>query len=450
MGVENLYRRPVLLAVAVLTMLLANSPAWSANLLEVYRLARNNDPTFEAARYTLEAVRQKIPEARAGLLPTVNMSGNDLRNNASTTFDPAPTMTRDVRTWTWTLQLVQPLIRMQNLFAYQESGYIVEQATAQFDQAKQDLILRVAQSYFGVVSAQEGIVATEAQVKAMGEQLAQATHGYKAGTHAVTDVYEARSRLDLATAQLVAARNDLANKCADLEKITGPVSYPLATLRPAVAIPKPQPEDIQAWTNQALENNPTVRAQRAALAVAEAGVRRNRAEHLPTLDLTASHGKNYSSGSLTTPNDYTTAVTSQQVGVQLNFPIFAGGGTNARVTEAIANKLKARADMETARRQVAADARQAYAGIENGLSQVEALESTVDSSRNSVKGNRVGFGLGIRMNIDVLNAEQQLYTAQRDLAKARYDTLFQGVKLKAAAGILAEPDVTEISAQLEN
>ena len=450
MGVGCLDRRPVLLAVAVLTVLLANSPAWSANLLEVYRLARNNDPTFEAARYTLEAVQQKIPEARAGLLPTVNVSGNDLHNNASTTFDPAPTMTRDVRTWTWTLQLVQPLIRMQNLFAYQESGYIVEQATAQFDQAKQDLILRVAQAYFGVVSAQEGIVANEAQVKAMGEQLAQATHGYKAGTHAVTDVYEARSRLDLATAQLVAARNDLASKCADLEKITGPVSYPLATLRPAVAIPKPQPEDIQAWTNQALENNPTVRAQRAALAVAEAGVRRNRAEHLPTLDLTASHGKNYSSGSLTTPNDYTTAVTSQQIGVQLNFPIFAGGGTNARVTEAIANKSKARADMETARRQVAADARQAYAGIENGLSQVEALESTVDSSRNSVKGNRVGFGLGIRMNIDVLNAEQQLYTAQRDLAKARYDTLFQGVKLKAAAGILAEPDVTEISAQLEN
>lgn len=184
--------------------------------------------------------------------------------------------------------------------------------------------------------------------------------------------------------------------------------------------------------------------------MAEAGVRRNRAEYLPTLDLTASHGKSHSSGSLTTPADYTTAVTSQQAGVQLNFPIFAGGGTSARVSEAIANKSKARADMETARRQVAADARQAYAGIENGLSQVEALESTVDSSRNSVKGNRAGFGLGIRMNSDVLNAEQQLYTAQRDLAKARYDTLFQGFKLKAAAGILAEPDVAEVSAQLEN
>ena len=449
MKVRGMQMRAVLLATALLTLFWANSSAWSATLLEVYRLAQNNDPTFEAARYTLVATQQKIPEARAGLLPTVNVSGNDSRTNATTTFNPSPTMTRDVHTWTWAIQLTQPLIRMQNLFAYQESEHVVEQATAQFAQAEQDLILRVAQAYFGVVSAQESIAAAEAQVKAMEEQLAQATHGYQAGTHTVTDVYEARSRRDLATSQLVGARNDLASKRADLEKIAGPVPYPLATLRPAVAVPRPQPNDVQAWASQAQENNPTVRAQKAALAVAEAEVSRNRAEYLPTLDLTASYGKNYSSGSLTTPTDYTTAVASQQAGIQLNIPIFAGGATNARVSEAIANKYKAQADMETARRQAATDARQAYAGIENGLSQVEALESAVDSSKSSVKGNRIGFGLGIRMNIDVLNAEQQLYTAKRDLAKARYDTLFQGLKLKAAAGILAEPDVAEISAQLE-
>ncbi len=450
MGERVSQKRLVPLAAAWLTILLTNSAAWGANLLEVYHLARDNDSAFEAARYTLEAIRQKIPEARAGLLPTVNMNGNDSRTEASTTFDPAPTMTRDVHTWTWTLQLVQPLIRLQNLFVYQESQRLVEQATAQFDQAKQDLILRVAQAYFGVVSAQESIAVTESQVKAMQEQLEIATHGFQAGTHAVTDVYEARSRFDLAMAQLVATRNELATKRAELEKITGPISYPLAMLRPAVAIPKPHPDDIRAWTNMAQENNPAIRAQKAALAAAESGIRRYRAEHLPTLDLTASYGKNYSSGSLTTPNDYTTAVTSQQAGIQLNIPIFAGGGTNARVTGAIANRFKARADLETARRQAIAEVRQAYAGIENGLSQVTALESTVDSSQKSVKGNRIGFGLGIRMNLDVLNAEQQLYAAQRDLAKARYDTLLQGLKLKAVAGILAETDVTEISIQLEN
>lgn len=448
MGGRVSRRRLVLLASAWLTTIVASPTAWGANLLEVYRVARENDSAFEAARYSLEATRQKIPEARAGLLPTVNVSGNDSRTEASTTFDPGPTVTRDVNTWTWTLQLVQPLIRLQNLFVYQESKRIVEQATAQFEQAKQELILRVAQAYFGVVGAQEGIAVSEAQVKATQEQLAIATQGFQAGTHAVTDVYEARSRFDLATAQLVAAHNELTTKRAELEKITGPVSYPLAKLRPALAIPKPHPDDIEAWTNMAQENNPAIRAQKAALAAAEAGIRRNRAEHLPTLDLTASYGKNYASGSLTTPDDYTTDATLQQAGIQLNIPIFAGGGTNARVTGSIANKRKVRAELETARRQAIAEVRQAYAGIENGLSQIKALESTVDSSQKSVKGNRVGFGVGIRTNIDVLNAEQQLYTAQRDLAKARYDTLFQGLKLKAAAGLLAEPDVTEVSAQL--
>ena len=447
---EMVGQKRLVLLMAAWSMLLTSSPIQGADLLEIYQLARHNDSAFEAARYTLEATQQKIPEARAGLLPTMNASGSDSRNNASTTFDPAPTMTRNVHTWTWSLQLTQPLIRLPNLFIYQGSQRIVEQATAQFGQAKQDLILRVAQAYFGVVSAQESIAVADAQVKAMQEQLAIATHGFQAGTHAVTDVYEARSRYDLAMAQLVATRNELATKCADLEKITGPVPYPLAGLRPAVVIPKPQPDDIQAWTNMAQENNPAIRAQKAALAAAEAEIRRNRAEHLPTLDLTASYGKNYSSGSLTTPNDYTMAATSQQAGVQLNIPLFAGGGTNARVTGAIANKSRARAELETARRQAIAEIRQAYAGIENGLSQVEALESTVDSSKNSVKGNRIGFGLGIRMNIDVLNAEQQLYAAQRDLAKARYDTLLQALKLKAAAGILAEPDVAEISAHMEN
>lgn len=443
----NLEKQPMLRAALLCALFWTNSPAWSASLLDIYRLAQSNDPSFEAARYTLEAAQQKIPQARAGLLPTVNVSGNAAKINSETTFSPSPAVNRDGRTWAWTLQLTQPLVRVQNLFAYQTSQHVVDQALAQFALAEQDLILRVAQAYFGVVSAQEGIVSAQAQVNAMEQQLAQATHGFQAGTHAVTDVYEARSRRDLASAQLVAARNDLASRRADLEKVVGPVPYPLATLRPEVVIPQPQPNDIQAWANRAQENNPTVRAQAALLAAAESEVRRNRAEHLPTLDLTASYGKNYASSSLT-PVNYTTAATSQQAGIQLNIPLFAGGATSARVNEAIANKYKARAEMEMARRQVAADARQAYAGIENGVSQVVALESALDSSNSAVKGNQAGFGLGIRTNIDVLNAQQQLYTAQRDLVKARYDTLFQGLKLKAAAGMLAESDVAEISAEM--
>lgn len=430
--------------VGILALTAVPLSAQSANLLEVYQLAQRNDPKFEAARYTLEAAREKIPQARAGLLPVVNVTGNDNISRANTTFSNTPTVTRDVSTWAWTLQLTQPLLRVQNFYSYRESESLVEQAVAQYAEAEQDLILRVAQAYFDVLVAQESIDVAESQVQAMGEQLALAKRGFETGANAMTDVHEAQSRSDLARAQRVAALNDLENKRAELEKVIGQLPTTLAALQPAVVIPQPQPADPQAWIAQARENNPAVRAPQAALTAAEAEVKRNRAEHLPTLDFVASYGSNYASNS-TIPTDYSTTAKTSQAGLQLTIPLYAGGLTSSRVTEAIANQSRLEAELELARRQAGTDARQAYAGITNGLSQVEALDSAVESSRSAVKGNQVGYKLGIKMNIDVLNAEQQLYTAQRDLAKARYDTIVQGLKLKAAAGVLSEADLVTIN-----
>jgi outer membrane protein len=189
--------------------------------------------------------------------------------------------------------------------------------------------------------------------------------------------------------------------------------------------------------------------QKAALDAAESGIRKNRAEHLPTLDLTASYGSNFSSGSLATPVDFSTRAQSQQAGVQLTIPLYAGGATSSRVVEAVANKSKTLAQLEEARRKAGADAKQAYAAIVNGLSQIDALESAVESGGSSVKGNKIGYKLGIRINSDVLAAEQQLYTSRRDLVKARYDTLLQGLKLKAAAGVLGEVDLETINSSLK-
>lgn len=442
------FDKPILCTVVALALAGVNLSARSEDLLEIYRLAQNNDPTFEAARHAYEAAQEKIPQARAGLFPTLVLNGNDNTSIVTSKYTGTPERTQDVQAWTWTLQLTQPLIRPQNINAFQESESLVEQARAQYNLAAQDLILRVTQAYFDVLVAQESIEVADAQVKATGEQLALAQRGFGAGTNAVTDVHEAKSRSDLARAQRIAVQNELEAKHAELEKVVGQSSNALAVLQPAVVVPKPQPDDAKAWIAQARENNPAVLAPYAAVKAAESEVNKNRAAYSPTLDLVASYGANYSSANVTVPTLYETRARSNIIGVQLTIPIFEGGTTNSRVTEAIANKNKAAAELEVARRQSGTDARQAYAAIVNGLAQIEALESAVESSKSAVNGNQIGYKLGIHMNIDVLNAEQQLFTAQRDLLKARYDTLFQGFKLKAAAGVLTDSDVLEINGLL--
>lgn len=435
--------------VVVVLVMTGISPSVRAeNLLEIYRMAQANDPTFEAARYGFAAAQEKIPQARAGFLPTLDLNGTDNATVASSKFTNSPLINQDVNAWTWTLQLTQPLIHLQNIYAYKESESLVEQQRAQYSLAEQDLILRVTKAYFDVLVSQESIEVADAQVKATGEQLALAQHGFELGTHAITDVHEAKARFELARAKRIAAQNDLESKQAELEKIVGQPSHTLASLRPAVVVPSPQPDNVSAWAEQARENNPAVLAPYEAEKAAEEEVSKNRAAYTPTLDMVASYGENYSSANVAVPTLYETRAKSSMVGVQLKIPIFAGGMTGSRVSEAIANKNKAAAELEVARRQSATDAKQAYEAIVNGLAQIDALQSSVESSKSAVIGNQIGYKLGIHMNIDVLNAEQQLYKSQRDLLKARYDTLFQGFKLKAAAGVLTGSDVVEINSLL--
>lgn len=422
--------------------------AYGADLLDIYRLALRNDPTFEVARYTLNAAREKYPQAVAGLLPAVNASGTNNVTRAQNVFSNAPGVTRDVHAWNWSLQLTQPLIRIQNVYAYDEAKVALEQAQAQYNLAEQDIILRITQAYFGVMASREGIKVAEAELSATEEQLQLAKRGFENGVAAITDVREGQSRADLARAHLVEARNELDAKSAELGKIVDDIPEQLAALGTSVPIPPPQPNDQQFWINHARESSPAVRAARSGLLVAEAQLGKTRAEHTPTLDLVASYGENYSSGSTTMPTDFASRGQTRQLGVQFTIPLFAGGGTSARVAEVMANKYRAGAELEVARRQAATDARLAFAGVVNGLSQITALESTVESNQSMVNESHAGYKLGVYNNFKVLDAEQRLYTAKRDLVKARYETLFQALKLKAATGALGEDDLINANALL--
>lgn len=435
-------------AATVVAMTFAALPTYAVDLLSVYRLAQGNDATFEAARYTLEAGRERLPQARASVLPNISLNGNDNRQHGEANFAGSPYQNRNVNGWAWNLQLSQPVIRVANWVGVAQASAQVEQAEAQFVQAENELILHVAQAYFDLLTAIDSVTVATAQLKAVEQQRVLAKRRYDVGEATVTDVYEAQSRHDLGRSQLVQASNDQASKQAELERLIGPLPSALARIKADVTLPAPQPADIGLWVGNARENNPAVRTQLAGVEAAEKEVVKNRAAHLPTLDLTAGYGKNYSSGSMTSPADIENRVRSGTIGLQLTIPIFQGGAVNSRVTEAIANRSRSYAELEAARRQAATQARQAYGGVTSGLSQIEALTSAVTSSLDSVNANKIGYRIGTRVNIDVLNAEQQLFAAQRDLFKARYDTLLQGLRLKAAAGTLTDDDVVAINTLL--
>lgn len=420
----------------------------ATDMLEVYRLAEQNDPTYEAAKHGLEVAKEKIPQARAGNLPTVNLTSNRNFTDANASFNYAQPTNQGVLAWTWTLQMTMPLVRPQNVIASFESEYLVDAAQFDYALAQQDMIMRVAQAYFDVLVAQEVAKAAEAQLHAMQAQQSVAKRGYELGTMSITDSQDARAKSEQSRAQLFTAQNDIENKLAILEKVTGKPINILAGLNSSVVTPMPEPSDARQWMERAKDNNLAVRSQQASLRSAGYTVSKSRAANMWTLDFVASTGTNYSSGSVVLPTPYESRVKSNVAGVQFAMPVFEGGLNSSHIREAIAGRDKLAAQLEETRRKAGADARQAYADVINGLSQTDALQSAVESGEISVKGNQAGYKLGIRINSDVLNAQQQLFASKRDLVKARYDTLLAGLKLKAAVGVLSEADLMGINGLL--
>ncbi len=420
----------------------------SQTLMEVYQKARAQDAQFAAARKTLEAVQEKLPQARAGLLPALTLSASDNRQLGEASFSYEPFVERNVKSWSWTAQLTQPVLRWGNWVGYQQAGAVVMQGREQFVVSENELMIRSAQVYFDVVSAAESVRVMEAQLQAVNEQLVLAQRNFEVGTGTITDVHEAKAKQALSQAQRVAALNELAIRQAELERLTGE-SIKVMPLQVVRGLPPIQISQLDEWLAIAAVHSPQIKIQQAALEVAQKEVEKNRAQHLPTLDLVVNRSANFNSGTLSAPADLATRVHSQQVGIQLNVPLFGGGATQSKVRESLALEDKAREDFLGAQRNVASQVRQGFAGVINGQAQVEALQAAVEAGRNSVESNKIGFRIGTRINPDVLNAEQQLYATLRDLTKARIEAIMQGLKLKAAAGVLQVEDLAALDQLIE-
>ncbi|MDE2117665.1 MAG: TolC family outer membrane protein [Betaproteobacteria bacterium] len=431
-----------------LTALSAAFPAGAADLLETYHAAQAQDAVFAAARATHQAGQEKLPQGRSLLLPSVSLSANSTYNDNNiqyrgTTFFPSGTSRFNSNGYG--VNLTQPLFRQQSWLAYTEAGLQVAQADAQFNGAEQDLILRVAQAYFDVLIAQDSVQLAAAQKTAISEQLEQARRNFEVGTATITDTYEAQARYDLVDAQEIAAQSNLEVKKRTLQQLTNAMPGDLRQLGRQFKLEALQPADMDQWVEEAQRHNSQLAVAQAAAELAEKEVARNRGGHYPTLDLVANYSENSAGGgSLGIGNDSRNAA----VGVQLNLPLFQGGATRSRVREAEANRDRAREELETARRNVALQTRQAYLGVVNGIAQVKALQQALTSSESLLEASKLGQEVGVRTNLDVLNAQQQLYSTRRDLYQAEYNYLISQLKLKAAAGTLIEDDLARVNQAL--
>ncbi len=415
--------------------------AWGANLDAIYQLARDNDARYAAAKQAYKAGQEKLPQGKALLRPNVNLSANLRYNDTQSSLSGSS----NYESHGFTLALVQPLYRKQNLESYEQAKLQALLAEQQLKVAQQDLILRTANAYFDVLLAQDALATVQAQKQAFTEQLGQAKKSFEVGVATITDTHEAQARYDLTTAQEIAAQNDLEVKRRALEKLIGREAPSLARLSETAKMILPQPGNMDAWVQQAEESSLAVVLNQTALETARREVEKQRGGRLPTLDLSASYADNRNVAvSGVTGIDTKAAV----LGLELGWNLYQGGAIDSRVREAVANQEKARYDLDDARRQAVLDARQGFLGVYSGDARVRALEQALVSSEAQLKSTKLGLEVGVRTRVDVLNAQQQLFTTRRDLAAARYQTVLAGLQLKAAAGTLTEDDLKAVDALL--
>ncbi len=433
----------------------ALAPVQAQSLVELLNAARSYDAPWQSAKAQLDASVARADQARAGLLPSAALSGSVSRAHNELSASTLPSRaTSGMTTQSVGINASQPLYRPANRIALQQGLHGVDLARAQLDAATQDLLVRVSQGYFDVLAAQDTLTFVQAQKAAVSEQLAAAKRNFEVGTSTVTDSREAQARFDLVRAQEIAAENDLRVKNLALDQLVGKDAtqpLPLATPLPPLPLLALEPDNVAAWVQQAQDatTQPLLRQAAIALAVAELETQKAQTGHLPTVDLQAGYNVQRSpNGTMTLPG-VNSRVNNASIGVALNLPLFAGFAVQNRVKETLALQDKARADFDDLRRTLAQNTRAAFYGVQSGQGQVKALEAAELSSQSALEANQLGYQVGVRINIDVLNAQSQLYQTKRDLAQARYNLLLGKLKLRQAAGTLTEADVQAINALLQ-
>ncbi len=427
--------------------------ASAEDLIDIYNLAKQRDPVIAEARAQLEAQRTQTGQARGGLLPQLGLTANTRWNHVDSDLNGTPPAelepfvgnggSSEYNTNGYALQLTQPLFDVQAFANFQQSKDVVKQAELQFALAQQQLLLRVATAYFNVLQARDNLRVARAEQKALLEQLNQAKRRFQVGTASATDRDAAQAQFDLARSSAIAARNQLAIAREQLQRIIGQRVADLATLKKNIPMEEPQPADMQTWVDQARQANLQVLASRAGVEISRGALSTTKGTRYPTLDIVASHGrqKGRQFGL-----DQTT--TSDVIGLQLNWDIFSGGTRYYQIKQAAAEVTQSESSLVDSIRGAALNASQAYLEVQNSVSQVQALTQALRSSQTSLQSTRVGQEVGTRTFVDVLNALEQVFSAQSNLLQARYTYLTNRLQLKAAVGELSIDNLQTINSML--
>ncbi len=430
-----------LAAASVLTLALPASV--SAQSIQVlYDAARAYDATYLAARALADSAQYRRDQAKALMRPTVGLQAGFDRNLLNV---PGPAGNAYGNQTNAGVSAQQPLFNRSNSVTIDQAERGYEIAAADLDSAEQDLIVRLTQSYFDVLAAQDTLTAVEANKAAIAEQLASAKRNFEVGTATITDSREAQARFDLANAQLIAAENDLNIKRIALDTLVGMQNVKPTRLAVPLSIVGINATTVESWIVQT-EGAPVVRRASLALDIAKLETEKARAGHLPIVNLVGSYGKQEVSNLSGSGAGFNSGgTTSGSIGVQATLPIFAGFAVQNRIKETLQLEEKSRNDLEAARRAVTQATRQAYLGVQSGEASVRAFEAAENSNKLALESTQLGFKVGVRVNLDVLNAATQLFTAQRDLALARYNVILGNLRLRQAAGTLKPEDVSLVT-----
>ena len=445
-------------AVWLLPALLLSMPAYAAEpvslqaqplkLMDVYQQALAHDASLASALSANRAAQEIIEQGKALYRPTVNFNAET--NALKSSFHYLSTSSTDrsqFENYRYGVDARQPIFRQQNLIQIDQAGTQVSIADKQLNVAQQALMLRTTQAYFDVLMAQDRIDLIVAQKNAIAAQLAQAQANFDLGSATITDANEAQARYDLAAAQEIAALNEFEIAKHAVQAITGQLPQRLASVKPQLKANEIG-LSMATWQELAMLNNLNIQIQQDTAKLAEQEIARNQAGHLPTLDAVASYTNSYANGTVSrfgAGNELQVG----SIGLQLQIPLYEGGATSSRVRQAVLNKQKAQDDLETIRRQTELDTQRAYLNLSSSIAQLKALDQAVISSQSQLDATQLGYQVGVRTSLDVLNAQQQLFSAKRDALQARYNYLINIIRLKTATGIVAAADLVDINQQLE-